>query len=60
MIHVLSEQMCYERAAEARRWAEEAQDPEIKASFLIIEERWLTLARSCAGSNPSSGPKNAI
>ena len=60
MVQVLSEQMCYERAAEARQWAEEAHDPDIKESFLIIEARWLALARSYAlgGSNPPSVSKN--
>jgi PAS domain S-box-containing protein len=37
---------CYERAADAKQKAEAAADPESKASFLDIEQRWLALARS--------------
>jgi len=48
MLQSLSEQirLCYERAAEAMRRAEETTDPETKADFLNTERRWLLLARS--------------
>jgi hypothetical protein len=38
--------LCHERAAEARRRAEETSDPKVKAQFLNTEKRWLLLARS--------------
>jgi two-component system sensor kinase FixL len=37
---------CYGHAADARRKAEAAADPESKASLLDMEKRWLALARS--------------
>lgn len=48
MLQRLSEQItaCYERAAEARRQADMAADPELKADYLNMEKRWLALARS--------------
>jgi PAS domain S-box-containing protein len=48
MLQKLSEQIqaCYERAAEAKRRAEESADAALKADFLALEQRWLVLARS--------------
>jgi hypothetical protein len=48
LLHNLSERvrLCYERAAEARERAESLPDPEAKADFLAMEQRWLLLARS--------------
>src|SRR5215471_15872813 len=48
MLQNLSEQIrwCHERAAEARRIAEEMGDPKIKSDFLNTERRLLLLARS--------------
>jgi hypothetical protein len=48
MFQKLSEQItaCYERAAEARRQADMAADPELRADHLNMEKRWLALARS--------------
>jgi PAS domain S-box-containing protein len=48
MLVKLSEKIrdCHERAAEARRKAEAIDDPALRADFLDMEERWLTLARS--------------
>lgn len=48
MLQQLSAQIraCHERATEARRNAEETADPALKADFLRMEQRWLTLARS--------------
>jgi hypothetical protein len=50
MLQKLSEQIraCHERAAEAKRKAQESADPALKADFLALEERWLFLARSYA------------
>ncbi|HLH95621.1 MAG TPA: hypothetical protein VKW08_10950 [Xanthobacteraceae bacterium] len=39
-------QLCYDRAAEAKQCANEANDPEAKADFLKLEQRWLLLANS--------------
>jgi PAS domain S-box-containing protein len=52
MLQNLSEQirLCYERAAEANRRAEETTDPEAKADFFNMERRWLLLARSYQSS----------
>jgi hypothetical protein len=52
MLQNLSEQIkyCYERAAEARRRAEEAGDPDAKADFNAMELGWLRLAESRAQS----------
>jgi PAS domain S-box-containing protein len=46
MLQKLSEQVrnCHERAAEAKRKAEAAADPALKASFLDMEKEWLILA----------------
>ena len=48
MLQTLSEQiqLCYERAAEAKRRAEETGDPEARADLLKLEKRWHLLARS--------------
>lgn len=48
MLEQFSDQirMCYERAAEAKERADATNDPMLKAEFLNIERRWLTLARS--------------
>ncbi len=48
MLQNLSERikLCYERATEAKECAEEMHDPEAKADFLKIEQRWILLARS--------------
>jgi PAS domain S-box-containing protein len=48
MLQNLREQirLCYERAAKAKRRAEETSDPKAKANFLNTERRWLLLARS--------------
>jgi hypothetical protein len=35
---------CYKRAAEARRLAKEASEPEVKADLFTVEQRWLALA----------------
>lgn len=50
MLQELSEQIraCHERAVEARRKAETALNPALKADFLEMEKRWLALARSYA------------
>ena len=37
---------CYGRAADARRHADRAFDPERKAEFLRMEESWIQLAQS--------------
>jgi hypothetical protein len=37
---------CYRRAAEARRFADDAVNPFEKADFLDIERRWMSLAHS--------------
>lgn len=48
MLQKLSEQLqtCHERAADAKRRADEATDPALKADFLELENHWLFLARS--------------
>jgi PAS domain S-box-containing protein len=48
MLEQLSDQIrkCYERAAEAKAKADATDDPVLKAEFLDMERRWLTLARS--------------
>jgi PAS domain S-box-containing protein len=48
MLQKLSEQIraCHERAAEAKRKAEESADPTWKADYLSLEQRWLFLASS--------------
>jgi len=49
MLENLSEQvrLCLERAAEAKRRADEAEEePEARSDFLTMERRWLLLARS--------------
>src|SRR5262245_5708354 len=48
MLEGLSEEirLCFDRAAEAKRRADEAADPETRLDFLTIERRWLLLARS--------------
>lgn len=48
MLQQLSEQIqaCHERAVEARKKAEQTPEPALKAEFLSMEQRWLTLARS--------------
>lgn len=48
MLEKLSEEIrgCHERAAEARRKAEASGDPALKADFLDMEKRWLTLVHS--------------
>jgi PAS domain S-box-containing protein len=48
MLQKLSEQIraCHERAAEAKRKAEESADATLKADYLRMEERWLFLASS--------------
>jgi PAS domain S-box-containing protein len=50
MLQQLSEQirLCHAHAAEARRQAEEAADPALRASLLDVERHWLFLARSYA------------
>src|SRR5262245_5828033 len=50
MLQKLSEQVrsCHEQAADARRKADATADPELKAAFLDMEQRWLALARSYA------------
>jgi hypothetical protein len=34
----------HKRAAEARRLAEDAADPEVKVDLFAVEQRWLALA----------------
>jgi hypothetical protein len=48
MLLQLSDQirLCYERAADAKERADSTNEPAIKAEFLAVEKRWLTLARS--------------
>ena len=48
MLKQFSDQIreCYERAAEATAKADETNDPTLKAEFLNIQRRWLTLAHS--------------
>jgi PAS domain S-box-containing protein len=48
MLKKLSEQIraWHERAADARRKAEETGDPALRADFLSLEDHWLTLAHS--------------
>src|SRR5262245_51854989 len=41
-------QACHESAAEARLKADAAADADLKAAFLEMEKRWLTLASSYA------------
>ena len=38
-------QDCYRRAAEARRTADEATNPNTRSEFLDFQRRWLSLAR---------------
>jgi len=47
MLHKLSEQAraCHNYAADFKQMAEAAADPAMKASFLEMEKRWLTLAQ---------------
>jgi hypothetical protein len=37
---------CLQRAAECRKRAESASDPDFRRSFLAIERRWIALANS--------------
>jgi hypothetical protein len=37
---------CYRLAAQAKRLAEAATDPEEKRDLLAVEQKWLALARS--------------
>jgi PAS domain S-box-containing protein len=48
MLEKLSDQVraCHERAAEAKRKAEAASDPALKADYLAAANRWMTLAHS--------------
>src|SRR5215470_6265764 len=48
MLEQLSDQVrnCHQRAAEAKANADATSDPAVKAEFLDMERRWLTLARS--------------
>jgi PAS domain S-box-containing protein len=48
MLEQLSEQVrnCHERAAEAKAKADATDDPTLRAEFLDMQSRWLTLARS--------------
>jgi hypothetical protein len=48
MLEQLSDQVrvCYQRAAEAKANADATNDPAVKAEFLDMESRWLTLTRS--------------
>jgi PAS domain S-box-containing protein len=48
MLQKLSEQVqwCYQRAAEAKRRADQTTDSDAKADFLNMQRRWLLLARS--------------
>jgi hypothetical protein len=47
MLQKLSDQIrgCHERAAEAKRKAEATADAALKADYLAMEERWLSVAR---------------
>lgn len=47
MLQKLSDQIriCHERAAEAKRQAEATADAALKADYLAMEERWLSIAR---------------
>ena len=49
----------YRRAAEARRMADRATDRSAKADFLAIEQRWLSLARSCEAETVRAAPLRA-
>jgi hypothetical protein len=46
---------CYNSAAEARRAADAATDPDTKFDFVELERRWLFVAR-CFESEPSRRP----
>jgi hypothetical protein len=48
MLEQISDQIrgCYESATEAKALADATNDPALKAEFLKVERRWLTLARS--------------
>ena len=48
MLEQLNDQIrrCYEHAAEAKAKADATDDPALKAEYLNMETRWLTLARS--------------
>jgi hypothetical protein len=37
---------CYLHAGECRRWAETAATPSIRDDYLVMERRWLSLARN--------------
>src|SRR5215475_7493649 len=52
MLQQLNEEIreCHERAADARRKAQVAADPVVRAEFLDIEGHWLALARSYAST----------
>jgi hypothetical protein len=50
---------CYRRAAEARRMADGATNRPEKADFLAIEQRWLSLARSCEAETVRATPRRA-
>jgi hypothetical protein len=49
---------CYRRAAEARRFADDAVNSFEKADFLDIERRWMSLAHSYKSEDVSkAGPR---
>jgi PAS domain S-box-containing protein len=62
MLRSLSKQiqLCYERAAEVKRRAEETSDLKVKAEFLNTEKRWLLLAHSYQLSERLKDFVNAI
>ena len=57
MLVQLSEQIgeCYRHAEKARRMANSATNPNTKADFLDVEQRWLSLAHSYEFAERLSG-----
>jgi hypothetical protein len=57
MLLQLSEQIreCYRHAKEARRTADATTNPNTKADFLDVEQRWLSLAHSYEFAERLSG-----
>jgi len=50
---------CYRRAAEAGRMADRATNRHVKADFLAIEQRWLSLARRYKAETVTAAPRRA-
>lgn len=51
---------CVRRAAEARRFADESDNPSVRADFLEIERGWLLVAQSYEIDVADEPPADAI